>query len=591
MGLFDIVHFTEASLENKDDEPSVWACFGFYPKDVTYTQLVYDAVMYGEHLPKPKKAIVKFRRFRAGTEQFWEPRLDSNTHAAGVASAFTEKTGAGKISFVQQYLAPLKGYSRWDKICRSMKQYDFRDFKKDEIVLIEPLLSDTMVFFEGDIILDAFSHFSFIEGNHQSVIAIFKGVKSGNEYHLLTPKILQKQKEINEFFDDHACNDLCVGWSKPDVKITTDTPLFHIPASSEHLKLQRQTSVRVHEPGEHASQIKIPHRSPGILRNPSAPPQEQSFASSKKKVTTIMHAVYVHEDPKQDERGRRGSVLKNDEKVRRGSLKKQDEKERRGSIKRTSAPYVDNAIRKDRSDSHVHVLKRTNTEHSSPSTKNKPVRVHTMDVQNVRMPKKMNAQSTEKPEIKPKPEIKQKPEVKPKPEIKPKPKLKKQERIDNENDTGTDDKYGVHKMAVQDELRLRFSRIANKEKQDPKLKLHEKQTQETKSVQNLPDRLPKVVNKEQMFPKSNLSDRPSEQTNDTPESQPEKVILVPHLDKNELEHRSDKQDLPNTSLREPSIHVNPPDIAAAESPKCNDSVSEIKVKSKKSLRKQATLAS
>lgn len=588
MGIFDIVHFTEASFENKDDEPSVWACFGFYPKDITYTQLVYDAVMYGEHLNKPKKAIVKLRRFRAGTEHFWEPRLDSNTHAAGVASAFTDKTGAGKITFVQQYLAPLKGYSRWDKICRSMKQYDFRDFKKDEIVLIEPLLSDTMVFFKGDIILDAFSHFSFIEGNHQSVIAIFKGAKSGNEYHLLTPKILQKQKEINEFFDDHDCNDLCVGWSKPDVKITTDTPLFHIPVPSENLKLQRQTSVRVQEPGEHASQIKIPHRSPGILRNPSAPPQEQSSASSsKKKVTTIMHAVYVHEDPKQDERGRRGSVHKHDEKVRRGSLKIHDEKERHGSVKRSSVPYIDNAIRKDRSDSHVHVLKRTNTEHRSPSSKNRPVRVQTMDVQNVRIPKKMNAQSTEKPEIKPKPEIKQKPEVKPKPEIKPKPKLKKQERIDNENDA--DDKYGVQKMAVQDELRLRLSRIAVKEKQDPKLKLHEKPVEETNSVQYLPDRLPKVVNKEQMFPISNLREMSTEQINDTPESQPEKVILVPHLDKNESEKLSDTQELPNTSLRESSI--NSSGIAAAESPKCNDSVSERKVKSKKSLRKQATIAS
>lgn len=300
-----------------------------------------------------------------------------------------------------------------------------------------------------------------------------------------------------------------------------------------------------------------------------------------------MHAVYVHEDPKQDERGRRRSVHKHDEKVRRGSLKIHDEKERHGSVKRSSVPYIDNAIRKDRSDSHVHVLKRTNTEHRSPSSKNRPVRVQTMDVQNVRIPKKMNAQSTEKPEIKPKPEIKQKPEVKPKPEIKPKPKLKKQERIDNENDS--DDKYGVQKMAVQDELRLRLSRIAVKEKQDPKLELHEKPVEETNSVQYLPDRLPKVVNKEQMFPISNLREMSTEQINDTPESQPEKVILVPHLDKNESEKLSDTQELPNTSLRESSI--NSSGIAAAESPKCNDSVSERKVKSKKSLRKQATIAS
>ena len=162
MGMFDIIHFTEASLEHNDDEPSVWACFGFYPREVTWTHLVYEAVMYGEHLDEPQKAVVKLRRFRAGTEQFWQSRLDTNTHASGVSSVFTEKTGAGKITFIDQYLAPLKGYSTWEKFCRGMKHYDFRDLKKDEIVLIEPLVSDRMQVFNEDIVLDAFSHFSYI---------------------------------------------------------------------------------------------------------------------------------------------------------------------------------------------------------------------------------------------------------------------------------------------------------------------------------------------------------------------------------------------------------------------------------------------
>jgi hypothetical protein len=66
--------------------------------------------MYGEHLDEPQKAVVKLRRFRAGTEPFWQSRLDTNAHASGVSSVFTEKTGAGKITFIDQYLAPFKGY-------------------------------------------------------------------------------------------------------------------------------------------------------------------------------------------------------------------------------------------------------------------------------------------------------------------------------------------------------------------------------------------------------------------------------------------------------------------------------------------------
>jgi hypothetical protein len=62
-------------------------------------------------------------------------------------------------------------------------------------------------------------------------------------YHLITPKIYTSQKEINEFFSEHICNDLCGGWNKPYVISNDDQPLFDLP--SEHLKLQRQTSVRV----------------------------------------------------------------------------------------------------------------------------------------------------------------------------------------------------------------------------------------------------------------------------------------------------------------------------------------------------------
>lgn len=434
MGVFDIIHFTEASLEHKDDEPSVWACFGFYPKDITWTQLVYDAVMYGEHLAHPQKAIVKLRRFRAGTEDFWQSRIDANIHASGVACAFTEKTGAGKISFVKQYLAPLKGYSRWDKLCRGMKQYDFRDFKKDEIVLIEPLCADSMTFFKGDIVLDAFSHFSYVEGKQQSVIAIFKGKKNGNEYCLVTPKIFTSIKEINEYFKDHICNHLCEGWAKPYVNPSPKTPIFRLP--NENLKLKRQTSMKIQDPIEVRPQVRAPLHHSNSRRSSHASlleHQDSMGTASKRKVTTIMHAVYVHENPK-DAQQEQVSGASN------------------AVTEKIDTSFMDKAS-------------------SSPKIKNVPVRVNTLNTHNVGIPKQLNVQPSGKPTIKPKPDLKKnaekpKPELKPKPEIKPKPKLKKQDKV--EHDVEKDFQYGVQKMAVQDELKAKLSRIKLKNNPEEK---------------------------------------------------------------------------------------------------------------------------
>jgi hypothetical protein len=101
-----------------------------------------------------------------------------------------------------------------------------------------------------------------------------------------------------------------------------------------------------------------------------------------------MHAVYVHDDSQNDNKVQRSPQMQN----------------------MFSPPYIDNAIRKEKSEPNAHGLKNIN-EQSSPRTKAKPVRVRTLETQNVRMPKQLNVRKTEKPEIKPKPEIKQKPDM------------------------------------------------------------------------------------------------------------------------------------------------------------------------------------
>lgn len=545
MGIFDIIHFTEASIESKDDVPSVWACFGFYPKEITWTHLVYDAVMHGDHLAQPKKAVVKLRRFRAGSEEFWQSRLDTNTHASGVAAVFTEKTGAGKISFVEQHLAPLQGYSGWDKFCRGMKHYDFRDLKKNEIVLIEPLVSDRMVSFQQDIILDAFSHFSYVEGKHQSVIAVFMGSKCENEYSLITPKIYTSQKEIHDFFSEHICNDLCSGWSKPNAATRSNVPLFDLPR--DHLKLQKQTSVRVQEPGEHMKQIKIPSEQFPNVHN-SFDRQSSVSDSGKRKVTTIMHAVYVHDDPI-------------------------DQKEPSAPMQnQLSAPYLDHAIYKEQSEANNTVLK-NNTDQFSPKTKGKPVRVRTLDNQNVGIPKQLNTKQIEKPEIKPKPqlkekpevgpkpEIKQKPAIGPKPEIKPKPKLKRQSQTEQDTDDNRElDEYlGAQKLAVHDELRAKLAKISNKERETTNS--NPKSIERSLSVEIEMGPIIKV---------------------------PQNADLVPQMDKLKLDQHVLLQTQEVNNRQGPKF--DPAYSLATNLPPNENGITEKKVKSKKSLRKQATIA-
>ena len=180
------------------------------------------------------------------------------------------------------------------------------------------------------------------------------------------------------------------------------------------------------------------------------------------------------------------------------------------------------------------------------------------------MPKQLNIRQDEKPEIKqkpveqkpevkqkpekrPKPEVKLKPEKKPKPEIKPKPKLQRQERTVEECESF--DRIDAQKTAVQDELKERFSKLALKDKCETQS--DGKYSQETK-------------------------------TNSQTEPGNTNSVILPQAIKSDSEVILNKGTSPNIPETPDSNVSN----IATESPKCT----EKKVKSKKSLRKQAALA-
>jgi hypothetical protein len=54
------------------------------------------------------------------------PRLYYNRYSTEMALAFTDQTLAAKIDVVDQYLAPLHGRTKWNKVCLKMKPRYFR---------------------------------------------------------------------------------------------------------------------------------------------------------------------------------------------------------------------------------------------------------------------------------------------------------------------------------------------------------------------------------------------------------------------------------------------------------------------------------
>lgn len=224
MGKLDVIQWTTKSVNTGNDRPPIHACFGLYPKLFTANRFIYKGAMIGDDLEKPEISVVKARRFKPGTERYWQGELDQNRYSTEMALAFTDQTLAAKIDVVDQYLAPLHGRTKWDKVCLKMKPRYFRRLLKFEIVLIENAVRN-LQFFDNDPNLDAFSHFSYSQSNGQSLLHSFKGGKTGEgTYLLLTPKMYTHKFDIHMWFKKHTCNNICKKFKRPIDASQPDKP-------------------------------------------------------------------------------------------------------------------------------------------------------------------------------------------------------------------------------------------------------------------------------------------------------------------------------------------------------------------------------
>ena len=224
MGKLDVIQWTTKSVNNTNDRPPIHACFGLYPKLFTANRFIYKGAMLGDDLEKPEISVVKARRFKPGTERYWQGELDQNRYSTEMSVAFTDQTLAAKIDIVDQYLAPLHGHTKWDKVCLKMKPRYFRRLLKFEIVLIENAVRN-LQFFDDDKTLDAFSHFSYSQSNEQSLLHSFKGSKTGEgKYLLLTPKMYTHKFDIHMWFKKHTCNNICGKFKRPIDASEPDKP-------------------------------------------------------------------------------------------------------------------------------------------------------------------------------------------------------------------------------------------------------------------------------------------------------------------------------------------------------------------------------
>lgn len=259
MGKLDVIQWTAKSVNNAHDRPPIHACFGLYPKLLTANRFIYKGAMIGDDLEKPEISVIKARRFKPGTERYWQGELDQNRYSTEMSMAFTDQTLAAKIDVVDQYLAPLHGHKKWDKVCLKMKPRYFRRLLKFEIVLIENAVRN-LQFFDNDKILDAFSHFSYSQSNEQNLLHSFKGSKTGEgKYLLLTPKMYTHKFDIHMWFKKHTCNNICkkfkrpIDASQPDkpTDIGTDAMFYNFESENKPInEKEKYSSEKPNETGD-----------------------------------------------------------------------------------------------------------------------------------------------------------------------------------------------------------------------------------------------------------------------------------------------------------------------------------------------------
>lgn len=241
MGKWDVIQWTRKSTNSVRDKQPVNSCFGLYPQVYTPTKLVYKAAIICNEFEKPEVGVVKARRYRPGTERYWQGELDQNRYAHQVATAFTDQTLAARIEIVDQYLAPLHRHTSWDKVCLKLKPRYFRQLLKFEIVLLEEVVRDLKPF-KNDIVLDAFSHFSYSESNGENMLNAFQGNKTDDGiYLLLTPDMLTHKYDIHKWFEKHTCNDICGKFKKPPSITETIQPMNIPPTDNMFFNFQNDS--------------------------------------------------------------------------------------------------------------------------------------------------------------------------------------------------------------------------------------------------------------------------------------------------------------------------------------------------------------
>ncbi|KAK3086113.1 hypothetical protein FSP39_013720 [Pinctada imbricata] len=230
-GALDVIHSTAPfPYENGYVK---FVQFDFEPKLKTKRFLIFcgSLLPVGADDGANRDVIVKCRRERPASDEYWTlyfTRMDIGRHVLSKFDDETEgKRGDYEIDFTDVSEAKFEGYSYWDEIVLTMKEYFHRKLVEGEHVIVEEYLPGKFEKFDKtvDDFVQSFQHFSYHMSEREFIFFGLEGVKFDDFYKLTVPFIHSVKKEfgprdkgedgITDFFINHRCNDICRKWTTP----------------------------------------------------------------------------------------------------------------------------------------------------------------------------------------------------------------------------------------------------------------------------------------------------------------------------------------------------------------------------------------
>ncbi|XP_041361773.1 alpha-protein kinase vwkA-like [Gigantopelta aegis] len=166
------------------------------------------------------KVFVKVGRYAGWNEEFCQIEVKKCQTVRRLVNKFNKgEIASTKIRSLVPRMAEMEKVASTTKIERKLR--------KGEMVLIDEERLDSLFHYQNKI-TDTFMHFTYHASGGQVVVCDFKGANSENQLTLADTVVHSADKLYGDLdngpdgmravFQNHTCNEVCNGWSKPPVE-------------------------------------------------------------------------------------------------------------------------------------------------------------------------------------------------------------------------------------------------------------------------------------------------------------------------------------------------------------------------------------